>query len=316
MVQVGFVGLGIMGQPMALNLARAGTPLVVWNRSPHRCEPLREAGAEVAGSVAEVFERSEVVVLMLAGEAAIDAALGRDGAGWAGLVAGRTVVHMGTTSPEYSHALERDVRAAGGRYVEAPVSGSRGPAEAGELIAMLAGEPDAVARVREVVAPMCAQVVECGAAPRALVMKLAVNLFLITMTTGLAEAFHFAERRGLDLDVFTSVLDSGPMASTVSRAKTAKLLTADFTAQAAARDVLMNNELIAAAARSAGIASPLLDVCLALFTRTVELGHGGDDMAAVVHAIGERSGAPDQAPPHPGRSHLAQAREDALHQVE
>ncbi|MDU0295206.1 NAD(P)-binding domain-containing protein, partial [Saccharothrix longispora] len=80
-MQVGFVGLGIMGQPMALNLARAGTPLVVWNRSPHRCEPLREAGAEVAGSVAEVFERSEVVVLMLAGEAAIDAALGRDGAG-------------------------------------------------------------------------------------------------------------------------------------------------------------------------------------------------------------------------------------------
>ncbi|MGM1060184.1 NAD(P)-dependent oxidoreductase [Saccharothrix sp. Mg75] len=302
-MQVGFIGLGIMGQPMALNLARAGTPLVVWNRSPHRCGPLRDAGADVAGSVAEVFERAGVVILMLAGEAAIDDALGRGGPGFARLVAGRTVVHMGTTSPGFSHALETDVRAAGGHYVEAPVSGSRGPAEAGELIAMLAGEPGAVARVREVVAPMCARVVECGEAPKALVMKLAVNLFLITMTTGLAEAFHFAERQGLDLDVFTGVLDEGPMASRVSRAKTAKLLAGDLDAQAAARDVLTNNELIAAAARSARIASPLLDVCLELFTRTVEQGRGADDMAAVVHAIRERSDA-------------AQAGQDAFHQVQ
>ncbi|MFT7836119.1 NAD(P)-dependent oxidoreductase [Saccharothrix sp. BKS2] len=290
-VEVGFVGLGIMGQPMALNLARAGRPLVVWNRSPHRCEPLREAGALVVDEVGEVFRRAELVIVMLANEAAIDAVLERGGPGFAGKVAGRTLVHMGTTSPGFSHGLEADVRAAGGHYVEAPVSGSRGPAEAGELVAMLAGEPEAVARVREVVGSMCSNVVECGEAPKALLMKLAVNLFLITMTTGLVESFHFAERHELDLGKLVEVLDSGPMSSKVSRAKTGKLLAGDFGAQAAIADVLMNNRLIADAARAAAIASPLLDVCLELFTRTEELGYGKEDMAAVVRAVRERSDA-------------------------
>ncbi|MFD1148360.1 NAD(P)-dependent oxidoreductase [Saccharothrix hoggarensis] len=302
-VEVGFIGLGIMGQPMALNLARSGTPLVVWNRSPHRCEPLREAGARVAASAEDVFAAADVVILMLANQGAIDAVLGRGTDRFALNVAGRTVVHMGTTSPEFSHALGVDVRAAGGDYVEAPVSGSRGPAEAGELVAMLAGDAEAVDRVRDVIAPMCADVVVCGATPGALLMKLAVNLFLITMTTGLAEAFHFAERHGLDRRTLVDVLDAGPMASKVSRAKAAKLLADDFDAQAAARDVLMNNHLIAGAARAAGIASPLLDVCRALFARTVELGHGGEDMAAVLHAIRERSD-------------VAQPDEDAFHQLQ
>ncbi|QFZ24358.1 NAD(P)-dependent oxidoreductase [Saccharothrix syringae] len=290
-MRVGFVGLGIMGQPMALNLVRAGRSLVVWNRSADRCEPLREAGAEVVGEVDEVFARAEVVIVMLAGEAAIDAVLERGAPGFARKVAGRTLVHMGTTSPGFSHGLEADVRAAGGHYVEAPVSGSRGPAEAGELVAMLAGEPEAVERVREVVGPMCAKVVECGPAPRALLMKLAVNVFLITTVTGLAESFHFAEHHGLDLVKLVDVLDSGQMSSRVSRAKTAKLLAADFGAQAAISDVLMNNRLIAGAARAAGVASPLLDVCLELFARTEELGHGKEDMAAVVRAIRERTDA-------------------------
>ncbi|ONI80835.1 2-hydroxy-3-oxopropionate reductase [Saccharothrix sp. ALI-22-I] len=301
-MQVGFVGLGIMGQPMALNLARSGRPLVVWNRSPERTEPLREAGARVAATPAEVFAGSDVVILMLADEAAIDSVLGRRTAEFARTVEGRTVVHMGTTSPDYSHDLGADIHAAGGDYVEAPVSGSRGPAEAGELVAMLAGAPEAVARAREVIAPMCGDVVDCGPTPNALLMKLSVNLFLITMSTGLIEAFHFAERHNLDQRTLVEVLDAGPMASKVSRAKAAKLLAADFDAQAAARDVLRNNQLIADAARAAGIASPLLDVCLTLFTRTVELGHGKNDMAAVVHAIRERS---DSAQPH----------QDAFHQL-
>jgi 3-hydroxyisobutyrate dehydrogenase len=120
-------------------------------------------------------------------------------------------------------------------------------------------------------------------------MKLAVNLYLITMVTGLAEAAHFADRSGLDLEQFAAVLDAGPMASSVSRAKIAKLVGRDFVVQAAAADVLKNNQLVAAAARGAEIASPLLDACHALFRETVEQGHGGLDMAAVVHAIECRS---------------------------
>ncbi|MCZ0205619.1 NAD(P)-dependent oxidoreductase [Streptomyces achromogenes] len=288
-MNVGFIGLGVMGRPMALRLAHAGTPLVVWNRTPDRAEPLRAAGAEVAADAAEVFARAGVVLLMLADEAAVDAVLGRGTPELAARVAGRTVVHMGTTAPEYSRALEADIRAAGGRYAEAPVSGSRVPAEQGQLVAMLAGEEDAVAAVRPLLAPMCRETFGCGAVPGALLMKLSVNLFLITQVTGLAEAFHFAERQGLDRRLFLEVLDAGPMASAVSRMKAPKLRERDFAVQAAALDVLKNNRLIADAARAAHLASPLLDVCHALFRETVARGHGGEDMVAVLRAIEART---------------------------
>ncbi|MFJ8106544.1 NAD(P)-dependent oxidoreductase [Streptomyces sp. NPDC096132] len=288
-VYVGFVGLGVMGQPMALNLARAGTPLVVWNRTPGRCGPLRAAGAEVAASPAEIFERAGTVILMLADEAAVDTVLGRGTPDFAACVAGHTVVHMGTTSAEYSGGLQDDIRAAGGRYVEAPVSGSRVPAERGELVGMLAGDDDAVAAVRPLLAPLCRETFACGAVPGALLMKFSVNLFLITMVTGLTEAYHFADRQGLDQRLLRDVLDAGPMASGVSRVKGPKLLSRDFSVQAAATNVLENNRLIAEAARKAGLASPLLDVCHALYGETVDQGHGDEDMVAVLRALETRT---------------------------
>jgi 3-hydroxyisobutyrate dehydrogenase len=302
-VYVGFVGLGVMGQPMALQLARAGTPLVVWNRTEARCEALSAAGAEVAASPDEVFDRAGVVILMLAGETAIDEVLGRGTPGFAERVAGRTVVHTGTTSPDYSAALEADIRTAGGKYVEAPVSGSRVPAEQGQLVAMLAGDEAAVETVRPLVAPMCREMFDCGPVPGALLMKLSVNLFLITLVTGLTEAFHFADRHGLDQRRFLDVLKAGPMASPVFRMKAPKLLVRDFAVQASAEDVLMNNLLIAEAARKAELASPVLDVCHALFGETVAQGHGDEDMVAVLHALETRTdgtprhGTPTPAPP-------------------
>lgn len=289
MTDVGFLGLGVMGRPMALNLARAGTPVTVWNRTPERCDPVRAAGAKVAQSAAEVCGQAEVVILMLVDGPAIDGTLGRGTPAFASNVADRTVVHMGTTSPEYSRGLEAAVRAAGGRYVESPVSGSRKPAEAGELVAMLAGEPSAVEQVRPLLRPMCRQTVVCGPAPNALLMKLAVNVFLITMVTGLAEATHFAARHGLDLAQFADVLDTGPMASNVSRTKVRKLIGADFAVEASISNVLENNRLIADQARATGIASPLLDVCHTLYDETLTLGLGETDMAAVIRAIERRT---------------------------
>src|SRR5262245_51602246 len=279
---MGFIGLGVMGQPMSLRLARAGTRLVVWNRTAARCDPLREADASVAATPAEVFQRAQTVVLMLADDAAIDAVLGRGTRRFAELVAGHTVVHMGTTAAGYSLALEADIQGAGGRYVEAPVSGSRGPAEEGRLVVMLAGQDAPVAEVRPLLAPLCHQSFACGAVPGALLMKLAVNIFLITQVTGLAEAFHFADRHDLDRKRFLDVLDAGPLASAVSRTKAAKLLTSDFSVQAAILDVLKNNRLIAEQARSSSLATPLLDVCHALYGETAALGHGDADMAAVL----------------------------------
>jgi 3-hydroxyisobutyrate dehydrogenase len=290
-MDVGFIGLGVMGLPMALNLVRAGTPLRVWNRSPSKCGVLAEAGAAVGKDPAEVFARSEVVILMLVDGAAMDTVLARSEPAFGDRVKGRTLINMATTAPSYSKALEADIRAEGGRYVEAPVSGSRKPAEAGQLVAMLAGEPEEVASVRPLLAPICREAIACGRVPNALFMKLAVNLFLITMVTGLVEAVHFAERYGLDIAQFVAVLDAGPMASDVSRVKAAKAVARDFAVQGAISNVLENNRLIAEAAREAGISSPLLDVCHSLYQETEALGLGGDDMIAVIRALEQRTSA-------------------------
>ncbi|MDI6100243.1 NAD(P)-dependent oxidoreductase [Actinoplanes sp. NEAU-A12] len=283
---VGFVGLGVMGQPMALNLARAGTELIVWNRTPERAGPLRAAGATVAADVAGVFAEAQTVIMMLANDQVIDSVLGRGTDGFAKLVAGRRVVHMGTTAPAYSGGLAADVTAAGGSYAEAPVSGSRGPAETGDLVVMIAGGDPGL---EDLLRPMCREIVRCGAVPGALLMKLAVNTFLISMVTGLAEAFHFAGRHGLDPGTLLTALDAGPMASTVSRVKGRKLRDQDFEVQAALRDVLYNSELVVDAARRAGIASPLLDACRELYAEAAAAGYSGADMAAVVRAFDARS---------------------------
>lgn len=289
-MDIGFIGLGNMGLPMALNMARAGTPMVVWNRSQRKCEEVREVGAQVATTPAEVFARARIVFLMLANGDVIDAVLERATPRFGELVAGRTVVHMGTTPPSYSQQLGGDITAAGGRYVEAPVSGSRVPAEAGQLVGMLAGPREAVDEVAPLLSPVCASTVYCGEVPKATHMKLAVNLFLITQVAGLVEAFHFAERNGLDLDMFQAVVDSGPMASAVSRVKLQKLVQGDFEVQASISDVFYNNRLVAGAAKSARVASPLLDTCHELFAEAERLGHGREDMAAVLRAFEARTG--------------------------
>ena len=120
--------------------------------------------------------------------------------------------------------------------------------------------------------------------PRATETKLAVNTFLIGMVVALAEAVHFAERRGLDLATLRAILDAGQMASPISRIKVAKLLEGDRAPQAATSDVLYNNRLILDAA-SDGVPMPLLTVCAELFADAEARGFGAQDMVAVIEAI-------------------------------
>jgi 3-hydroxyisobutyrate dehydrogenase len=292
MDHVGFLGLGIMGRPMATRLAAAGTPLTVWSRTAAHCDDAVAAGAQRAADPDEALRRSAVMLLMLATEAAIDEVLGRGTPAFATRVAGRVIVPMGTTTPEYATRLAADVRAAGGRYVEAPVSGSRVPAETGELVAMVAGEAADLERVRPLLAPLCRSVVGCGNEPgAALRMKLAVNAYLVTTVAALAEAAHLAERLGLDLEAFCAVVDGGQLASPIARVKGAKLLRRDFTAQAAIHDVHKNSRYVVEAARACGAATPLAEVADQLYAETLAAGHGGADMAAVLLALEQRTGA-------------------------
>jgi 3-hydroxyisobutyrate dehydrogenase len=287
--KLGFIGLGTMGQPMALNLTRAGHPLTVWHRSPQKCVPLSDAGATIVDDVADVFRRSDVVFLMLIDSAAVDHVLRRGTPSFAAQLSGRTVVNMSSVEPHYSSGLEKDIKDAGGRFVEAPVSGSRVPAETGQLVAMVAGDLSVVSDVSPLLRPMCHEIVFCGSAGSGLRMKLAVNIFMLVLATGLAEAVHFADRQKLDRQLLQRILNAGPMSSAFSRIKLAKLVADDFSAQALARDGCNSTRLITDAARDAHIAASLMDVCRELYEETVALGHGSSDMISVIRAIEARS---------------------------
>lgn len=282
---VGFIGLGIMGSAIAVRL-QSKLPMVVWNRTASACVPLEEAGAISVATAAEVFERTRIVFVMLADERAIDSVLRFDGVM---PLTGRTIVLMSTVAPHYSAQLARRIEAAGACYVEAPVSGSRQPALEGTLVSMVAGDEGVLDRVEPLIELFSSKVFRCGPVPTALTTKLAVNTFLITLVTGLAESFHFAETNGVDLEILRSVLDTGPMASAVSRAKTEKLALQDWAPHAAIPDVLKNSRLIGEKARRAANSSPLIDVCSELYAEAANLGHAGDDMIAVIAALRKRS---------------------------
>lgn len=292
--QIGFIGLGTMGEPMAANLLAGGFPLVIWNRTAGRAERLEGLGARVVRDPDEVFAQCEIVLAMLADGPALDEVLGRGTPAFETRVKGHLLVNMATIPVAYARGLDDALREAGGTYVEAPVSGSRKPAEAGLLVAMLAGDPAAVARVRPLLAPLCRQVVDCGPVPGGILMKMSTNLLLIAMITALSEAANFAVKNGLDLARFNEVVLAGQLASDIVRAKAPKLAQRDFSVQAAIRNVCESNRLVVETAMAAGVPTPLADACLRLNQAAMAQGWADEDMIAVLkayEAMGPRASA-------------------------
>lgn len=284
---VGFAGIGIMGEPMAGRLLDAGTPLAVWSRRAETCAGLVTRGATLAADPDALFAMCDTVILMLRDEAATDAVLGRGGDAFARRVVDRRIVVMGTNSPAYSTALAAEVHAAGGTYIEAPVSGSRVPAERGELVVMLAGADDAALDdTAALLAPLGRAVVRCGAVPSALRTKIAVNHYMMAMVAALAESLATARTAGVDLASVVQVLEASPMDSPIGRVKSAKLISGDESPQAAISDVVKNCALVLAAAREAGAATPIIDLVASLYERTAASGFTDADMVAVARMFG------------------------------
>jgi 3-hydroxyisobutyrate dehydrogenase len=178
MERVGFIGLGTMGLPMARNLARHGITLNVWNRTQKASDAF-PGGCEVeyARSPRAVLRGSRTSILMLLNQDAVDAVLERHTDAFAENVQGRTIIGMGSVDPLYSVGLASDVARAGGTYLEAPVSGSRVPAENGQLVCLLGGDRAVADAVAPLLRPMCKDQIYCGSAGDALRMKLAINLY-------------------------------------------------------------------------------------------------------------------------------------------
>jgi len=282
MQTVGFIGLGAMGAPMAENVAEAGYPLVVYNRTRSRTEPFAERGQAVADSPAEVAERADSVVVMVTDDEALEAVLEGEAGLLAGLTADTTVVQMSTVTPAATEAAAEAVRDAGGQFVDAPVSGTVGPAEEGTLTVLAAGSDELLDDVEGILAAIGEPIVDCGAIGDGARMKLFVNLLLGDMMSAFAEALAFGTAAGLSYDDMLTVVEAGAVDSPLFSIKGENIADGDFEPRFPVDLQFKDLRYAVEEANDAGVPLPQTAAARETFSAASGMGHGEEDMAAVV----------------------------------
>lgn len=213
---VAFLGLGILGRPMAMRLAKAGFDLVVWNRTSARADPLLAAGARLADSPAEAATAADTIVTMLADPAAVTAVFGGPRGVAATARPGTRVIQMSTVGPAAAKSLAA-MLPAGVTAIDAPVGGSVGQAETGELKIFASGADADLDAVDGVLA-VFGEVRRCGAYGQGSALKLVVNNALVATQTVLAETLSLAAALGVSDQLAREVLSAGPLAGALKRA--------------------------------------------------------------------------------------------------
>ncbi len=285
MQTIGFIGLGAMGAPMAWNVADAGFSLCVYNRTDARTEPFAEADVPVCDSPREVAARSDAVVVMVTGPDALEAVLEGDDGVAAGLSPETFVVNMSTVSPAATAAADAVVTDRGGRFVDAPVSGTIGPAEAGTLTVLAAGADEDLEAVDPVLTAMGDPIIDCGPVGQGTEAKLFVNSLLGTMMQGFAEAVVFGTARGLDLETMLEVVGSGGLDAPLFQAKGEAIGDRSFDPQFPVDLLFKDLNLALDAAGESAVPMPTTAATREAVTATRSMGHGDEDMAAVVRYL-------------------------------
>jgi 3-hydroxyisobutyrate dehydrogenase len=276
MTRTAVLGTGLMGAGMARSLARSGHAVTAWNRTRANAEPLTRDEVTVTGSAAEAVDGADVVVTMLFDTDAT-AAVAREILPTMGE---HTVwLQCGTVGVDGIRALSG---LAGGRLLDAPVLGTRRPAEEGNLVVLLSGPATLRERVSEVCAAIGSRTIvagdEVGAASA---LKLACNAWVALLTAGTAQSLALAESLGVDPRLFLEAIDGGPVSSPYAALKGGAMLAGDWATSFAVDGVVKDVGLMVEAGRAVGFPTGLLDAVRSAFVTASEQGHGGDDMAAV-----------------------------------
>ncbi|WP_328687523.1 NAD(P)-dependent oxidoreductase [Streptomyces caniferus] len=283
-LSVAVLGTGIMGAAMARNLARAGLDVRAWNRTRARAEPLAADGVRVAGTPAEAVDGAEVVLTMLLdGDAVLDAIWQAADA----LPAGALWLQTSTVGVESLPSLARFADEHRLRFVDAPVLGTKAPAEKGDLTILAAGPQDVrerAERVFGIVGSRTQWIGEDAGSGTASRLKLVVNNWVLTVINGTGESLALAEALGVDPRAFLDAVAGGALDLPYLRLKSELILSGDyppsFTVSAARKDA----RLITEAARDAGVRMDLAEAAGERFRRAEEQGHGEKDGAAAYFA--------------------------------
>ena len=283
--RIAVLGTGIMGSAMARNLVAAGLPTTVWDRSPEATAPLAAAGAVAAASVPDAIRDARVVITMLSDADAVESVL------FAGdlppFAPGAVWAQMGTIGVTATTGLAGRL----GRvrpdvtFVDAPVSGSKGPAEAGQLLILASGPAAAESVTAPAFAAIGRKTVWLGAAGQGSRMKLVVNSYLSFLIEGVAEALELGRRLGIDPAALDAVLEGGPLDAPLADAKLHKIARGDFTPEFPLEWALKDVDLAIAAGRGASL--PMLAALSRQWHSAVKAGYGRSDVSAARLALGD-----------------------------
>ncbi len=278
------LGTGVMGAAMARNLNAAGLDVTVWNRSAERAESLAEDGITVASSAAAAVDGAEAVLTVLAGGDSVTEVMA-DGA--LDSMAGEAIwVQLSTVGLAATERLATTAADAGVTLLDAPVLGTKKPAEDGKLIVLVSGPAEGIERCGPVFDAIGSRVVELGDEPGpASRMKLVLNNWLLALTTGLAESLNLAEALGVDPEEFLSVIEGGPLDVDYAHLKGAMMISRDYDASFTLANAAKDAGLVLEAAESNDLELSVAVAVRARFEEAMDRGLGESDMSAI-HEVG------------------------------
>ena len=281
MKKIGFIGLGIMGSRMALNLQKAGYDLVIHNRTEEKATRLVRNGATWASTPKEVAEKVDILFTVLSTPGVVkEAALGEQGF-LQGLEKDALWVNCSTVNPSFTREMESVATQHKVRYLDAPIVGTKGPAEAGELLFLLGGDTKDINEVDALFNVMGKKALHLGPVGKAASMKMLINQLLAHAMAAFAEALVMGEAMELDQATLFDVLTATPVVAPVINALRPKLESENYEPNFPLKWIQKDLHLSSISAYECGVAAPSLNTTKELYAQAKQKGFGDQDFSAL-----------------------------------
>jgi 3-hydroxyisobutyrate dehydrogenase len=280
---VAVLGTGIMGGPMAGNIAAAGLETRAWNRTRQKAEPLAEHGVTVRDTPADAVSGADVVLTMLADGPAVETVM-TEGGGLEAMRGDAVWIQASTVGIAATERLAQLAEERGIALVDAPVLGTKKPAEDGALTVLASGPEGARETCRPVFDAVGSRTVWLGEAGSGTRLKLVANNWVVNLLGALAETIAFAQRIDVPPEAFLDAIEGGAMGAPYARIKGEMMLRGEFPPSFPLELALKDARLVLEAAERHDIELALTDAVARRFEEAVEQGHGEEDMAAIYHA--------------------------------
>ncbi|HCC48358.1 MAG TPA: NAD(P)-dependent oxidoreductase [Elusimicrobia bacterium] len=289
--RIGFIGLGIMGRAMALNLVKAGFQVSVYNRTRRRTIEFADLGCQVSATPRALAKLCDTVITMVSDPEAMDAVMeGPEGVASA-FAGGNTLINMCTLSPDYTSALAKKCFLAGVNFLDCPVSGSKGAAETAQLVILAGADKALLEKFSPVLKAMGKEIVHAGPVPAGTSLKLCINLIVAQLTTALAESAALARAQGIDPALIFETLGHNPALNCgYFGLKKDNILKQEYPPAFPLKHMLKDARFMLAEAAKKKLHLPVTAAVESLMTKSYNSGYGDKDLSVVLANLSEPLG--------------------------